>query len=241
VSYLQIVAAFLFLALSVLMWNSTSPCWLARRVLLALVVASCVPASAAGGPKSCREITFISKITSEPFRRAIGNGLAFRFNEKREGMYFEIGPVTTEPNEWDKYIYTVTPPYRFRGVTDVSTDYGTPAQEAIKGKHQFSFLLNRSDGRRGGALLNKVLWPASDREGERAFDQLSRMPKGRGTFRVIDATIKPGEVDPKAGSCVDAQCGEIQSMKFEVTLVVPRTFKIAPGLDARPVTCSFAR
>jgi hypothetical protein len=157
-----------------------------------------------------------------------------------EGWEFEIGPTSKNPenpNEWDQYVYLLTPPYRFASSRDVNTGWGTMAQDAVKGRHKFRFVLNREDAAKGAAAIDKALWPDSDPKQADALKILNSLPAGTGEFKILDSKITPGTPVPGYSNCEKGNCGQIHWIKFEVVLVVPRGFKTDPTLRREPAQC----
>jgi hypothetical protein len=179
----------------------------------------------------------------EKFTRNIGSGLTFRLDpwNDEEGWEFEIGPTSKDPenpNEWDQYVYVLSPPYRFGGPRDINTGWGRPAQDAVKGEREFRFVITRSDASRAAAAIDKVLWPDSDEHGrENSLQILRSLPAGTGHFRVVDSKITPATIAPGHGGCDLGHCGQIHWIKFQIELVVPRSFALDPTLPATATRC----
>lgn len=218
--------------------------WSISLALLSL----CTTATIAKTPptqnaEACIKVVFSGAVNAgDGFRRAIGSGLTFRLDpwEDNEGWEFEIGPTAKNPenpNEWDQYAYLLTPPYRFSSPRDINTGWGTMAQDAVKGGHEFRFALDRADAAKGAAAIEKVLWPDSDQAQAEAFKVLKSLAAGSGEFKVLDSKITPGTPVPGYSNCEDRQCGQIHWIKFEVVLVVPRSFKTDPSLRRDRAQC----
>ena len=160
------------------------------------------------------------------------------------GWVFEIGP--TVPTRADKdvegYIYVVTPPYHFRQQTDLTTDYGTPAQKAVAPGccWLFWFVLSPADAKVASDALGAVIWGIPNypdpAEGAELVEKRRKMQKGWGEFAILDSRVAPGEEDAN-GNCKDHNCGRMRWMRFRVKLIVPRTFKVEPRLRPTSARC----
>ena len=188
--------------------------------------------------KDCWQIVLGGEVKDgEKFTREIGNDLSFRLDPWKdgEGWEFEIGPTHPERDEWNQYVYTLTPPYRSRNSRDVNTGWGTPAQEAVYGSREFWFMWRRDESKKAGDALQQVLWPKSDADQQAGLNQLGSLAKGRGEFHVVDSKVTPAP-ENDSHQC-GQECGAIHWIKFQASLVVPRTFKPAAGLDHSAVAC----
>lgn len=199
---------------------------------------------AAQGQPQCLQLAFTGEVKAgQTFTQEIGNELAFRVvpsdqQAPDQGWYFEIGPTSPAVDEWDQYIYVVTPPYHFRHSRDISTDYGVPAQQAVgRYLHRFWFVLSRTEGSQAAAALNNDLSPQNQTDIDHAGELRRSLPKGRGGFLVVDSKITPGKLNPESGSCEPGSCGAMHWIKFHVTLVVPQTFKATSGLQKAIAPC----
>lgn len=210
------------------------------RAFVVFLLLAVVQGAFAQEKKDCTEVVFGGEVKAgETFAREIGNELTFRLDPWKDslGWEFEIGPTHAEPNEWDQYVYTLTPPYRFGSARDVNTGWGRLAQDAIRGSHDFWFLLLRSDSKKASAALSQVLWPKNESEQQAGLKQLGALAKGRGEFHILDSKITPGTPVPGYGNCERGHCGAIHWIKFQVKLTVPRGFKPAVDQTATPAAC----
>ena len=188
----------------------------------------------------CVQIVFGGELNAgEKFTREIGNGLTFRIDPWKESMgwEFEIGPASPNPGEWDQYVYVLTPPYRSSSAREVNTGWGVTAQDAVKGARQFWFLVSRADAPAASAAINDVLWPKSDKQQEAALEKLAALRKGTGVFKIEGSKITPGIPVPGFADCERGHCGEIHWIKFQVRLIVPRSFTPAKDLQLTSVQC----
>jgi hypothetical protein len=196
--------------------------------LLAFAVAAMFCASPClAAPSVCQHIGFTGEVkTQDSFHADIGMGLTFRIEPSGDesGWQFEIGPTRSQPDEWDAYIYTLTPPWRGRHTTMLDTSYATPAQEAVATRsHQFWFLLRPSDAAKAKATLDEVLWPKTDDAQDHALKRLGDFPMGTGELTVLSAEIEPGSA--ASGSPSEPQSfGHIHRISFRVALTLPKSF-----------------
>jgi hypothetical protein len=188
----------------------------------------------------CTQIRFEGELSSgQKFRREIGNGLSFRIDpwEGNSGWEFEIGPGSPAPNEWDQYAYVLTPPYRNSNAQQVNTGWGVMAQDAVRKPRHFQFLISRADAPKARAAIEQVLWPKSEQQQQTALQELGQLQHGSGDFRILDSKITPGTPVPGYSNCEDGHCGEIHWIRIQVTLVVPRSFTPARGLQIAGARC----
>ncbi len=204
------------------------------------VLVSFTPGQAAAG-EACQRLAFSGEVKGkESFVRELGMGLAFRMEPTdMHGWQFEIGPSHPQKGEWAQYVYIVNPPYRGHPITALDTSYGTLAQQAfVKGRpFTFWFMLNRADAPRATAAVDRVLWPASEKEEEQGLALLRRLPKGQGTLTITDADVVPGTATQDATDPEHAFWGEIRRIAFTMELVVPQSFVPADGLRVGRAPC----
>ncbi|RNF83205.1 hypothetical protein [Montanilutibacter psychrotolerans] len=192
-----------------------------------------------GAPSACQRISFHGEVVGQDaFRVNLGMGLTFRLEPSGDesGWEFEIGPTQSRSDEWDAYIYTLTPPWRGRHATMLNTSYATPARQAATGaQRHFWFLLRRADAPAAKAALDDVLWPKTDEAQESALMQLGDLPRGSGELTILAADIEPGlavsnpsELEP---------LGRIHRLAFRVALTLPEGFSPAATLAKDVAPC----
>jgi hypothetical protein len=191
-------------------------------------------------PSKCQRISFTGEVKAQnSFRADIGMGLAFRIEPSGDesGWQFEIGPTRSRPDEWDAYIYTLTPPWRGRHTTMLDTSYATPAQEAAATRsHDFWFLLRQSDAANAKATLDDVLWPKADGAQDRALKRLGDFAMGTGELTVLGADIEPGSAASGASSEPES-FGHVHRISFRVVLTLPTSFVTARTVSKEAVPC----
>ena len=211
-----------------------------KRFLLFLATLVCVPAILAQQNEQCNQIKLAGTLKAgESFRREIGNGLTFRIDPWKEsaGWEFEIGPTSPDPDEWDQYIYVLTPPYRSTSAREVNTGWGVTAQDVITVKREFWFLISRKDAPAASNAIDSVLWPKSEQAQKQALQELASLPAGAGKFKILDSKITPSTALGGESDCQDGRCGEIHWIQFQVALNVPASFLPAKDLEVHPVKC----
>jgi len=191
-------------------------------------------------PTACQRISFTGEVKAQnSFRADVGAGLTFRIEPSGDvsGWQFEIGPTRSQPDEWDAYIYTLTPPWRGRHTTMLDTSYATPAQEAVATRsHDFWFLLRQSDAAKAKAALDDVLWPKTDDAQDHALKRLGDFPMGTGELTVLSADIEPGSA--ASGSSSEPESfGRIHRISFRVALTLPESFVPARNVSRETVPC----
>ncbi|HEU5231989.1 MAG TPA: hypothetical protein VFU50_03945 [Terriglobales bacterium] len=212
-----------------------------RSILILLLVLS--NSGAARAQSKCKEFSFTGEVKAgESFTQPLSTDLLFKVTPQEtngiHGWHFGIGPtVPTADDHVLDYIFLVTPPYHFRHPTDLTTDYGVAAQDAVKPRRiQFWFVLSHADAKVAGAALDHDLWPRNDEDVANQGKVREKLLKGRGEFVILDSKFTPGEVG-KNGNCEWQSCGSMQWMRFRVMLVVPPAFTIASGLRRTPASC----
>jgi hypothetical protein len=212
----------------------------AQSILILLLLLS--SSGAARAQAMCKQLSFTAEVRAgESFTQPIGNDLLFGVTPEENGSHgwrFGIGPTVRKPDDDVlDYIFVVTPPYHFRHPTDLTTDYGVAAQYAVKPRQiWFWFVLSHPDAKVASEALNHDIWPQNDEDVAHQGKVRTRLPKGRGEFVILDSKFTPGEVDNN-GNCERGLCGEMQWMRFRVTMVVPPTFTVASGLRTTPASC----
>lgn len=209
--------------------------------LLALAFAALLCANPClAAPSMCQRTSFIGEVKAQDsFRADIGLGLTFRVEPSGDesGWQFEIGPTRAQPDEWDAYIYTLTPPWRGRHTTMLDTSYATPAQEAVGTRsHDFWFLLRQSDAAKAKAALDDVLWPKTDDAQDKALKRLGEFPMGTGELTVLGADIEPASA--ASGSSSEPESfGHVHRISFRVALTLPESFVPARTVSKETVPC----
>lgn len=214
---------------------------LVQAIIILLVLLS--SSDMARAQATCKQFNFTSEVKAgESFTHPIGSNLLFGITPEEtngvHGWHFGIGPRVRTPDDHVlEYIFLVTPPYHFRHPTDLTTDYSVPAQYVVR-PHQiwFWFVLSHADAKTASEALDHDIWPQNDEDIASQGKVRERLPKGRGEFVILDSKFTPGRVD-KNGNCSRQFCGEMQWMRFRVTMVVPATFATASGLRTSPAPC----
>lgn len=145
----------------------------------------------------------------------------------------------------------MTPPYRGRQRTSISTDYGERAQDvAAPYDIDFWFLLDRDDAEKAGFAVGQLIFSSPTQSEEQSLAQLRALPKGAGVFRILDADSIPGSLErgaplpPEAeehghpdAQTLERLYGVITRIRFAVELTVPARHRIPEGLRSRPAPC----
>ena len=187
----------------------------------------------------CHRVSFQGEVKDgQSFHAAIGVGLSFRMEPTDSaGWQFEIGPTIPTKNEWDKYVYTLTSPWRRHNITFLDTSYGVLAQDAVqKGTYEFRFLANRADAALASATLTDILWPTSTAGEERSIARLGRFAEGDGKLEILSADVDPGAPVLRASGTV-GHYGVVHRIAFRVELNVPSSFAPDKLIEQRLVPC----
>lgn len=157
-----------------------------------------------------------------------------------------------------------TPPYGSLNPREIGTTYGMRAQDAIAWEpRRFRFLTTTEQLARAKALYAEVMEKAAKGlEGGGGAGELLAMASGgpevgAGEFEVLDARLVAGVADPPAfarrwaeqlgrvphtlvqgGGAGSTALGELRSIRFRATLVVPGSWKLQQGLSANGAKCS---
>jgi hypothetical protein len=165
------------------------------------------------------------------------------------GWTFEIGDAAKEGRDGPGYIYLLTPPWRGRHPTYLYAGYGEAAQD-VPLESEFFFLLRPQDEARADHQLHQAIFSGASQPQETSLRELSRLPRGWGRFKAVDADIQPGswhaglpptpemEQHDRLDDAARLRLfGAVRGLRFVVTLTVPHSHRLPAGLDARPSAC----
>jgi hypothetical protein len=156
---------------------------------------------------------------------------------ERSGWKFEIEPSSIREGEWKSFVYPLTPPYRSYHPTDVNTEYGVSAQEAVgMTPRKFCFLAFPADAKKAKEALDRVLWPKTQEDQESGLNALGSLPRGRGEFIILDSRVAPG-VAESTGDDLTKVVDRIRWLRFEAGFTVPDYFDVSPGLETKDLPC----
>jgi hypothetical protein len=213
-----------------------------KRVFLVLFLLAILQSAFPQAKKDCKQIVFSGEVEAgEVFTREIGNELRFYIKpdsqeEPTLGWNFEIGPIAP-PEEFDQYIaiYSFMPCHG-RTVQNICTRcWGILAQDAVNPMPRtFLFLLDREKEKAAWDAFDQAVLICYNGDPNKGLKKLGQIPHGSGEFRILDSKITSGTT---RGDCAPDHCGALHWIKFQVKLIVPRTFKPAAGLSAEPATC----
>ena len=205
-----------------------------------IILLSLVASQSATAAPQCLHFAFNGEVKGqESLHQAIGMELSFRMvpSTETDGWTFEIGPDNPQKEEWDQYIYILTPPWRGRHTTMLDTAYATLAQDAVKKfPHDFWFVLKRKDSSRAYSALEQILWPKTDNAQDAGLDLLGTLPMGHGVLKILDSDIVPGTARP-GDDPAHAFYGKVRRIAFSVEFAVPHDFEPARGLSSETGVC----
>jgi hypothetical protein len=158
----------------------------------------------------------------QEFRKDLGGGLVFVLSPDEDSGWTIIVAPTEHPNdpECDDYVAVATPPYHGENPRFINTSYGVKASEAVKNsRRQFSFVTNCADSHREEKWVKRVTNPGgfTDKEVKEGYAKLGSSPLGEGVLTILDSKISPAR-DTVEG----VNLGQIDWMKFEVTIKLPK-------------------
>lgn len=214
------------------------------RICLSSLTSLLLLATSAHAEGACKALSATVEVSgSQSIRRPIGAGLALRLDrvEDAKGWSFEIGPEKAAGEQAGDFVYLLTPPWRGRHVTMLDTSYATPAQDVNDSTpRSFWFLLDARKAPAASHALAAVLWSSAQMSQEQALAALSRLPRGLGNLRVLEAEVVPaqGAVAASASASEEApDFGAVRRLRVAFTLVVPTTFQANPDWSVRPARC----
>lgn len=214
--------------------------------LLGILASLALAGTGAHASGACKALSTTVEVSGrQSIRQPIGAGLFLRLSrvEDAKGWTFEIGPDATSEDEPDDFVYLMTPPWRGRHVTMLDTSYATPAQDVDDPTpRSFWFLLDARKKPAASRALAAVLWQSAPMTQEQALAALSRLPRGLGSLRVIEAEVVPAAAAASASASASAteeapDFGAVRRLRVEFTLVVPVSFRSSANWGVRPARC----
>jgi hypothetical protein len=181
------------------------------------------PKEPAASVLPCLELSFSGRISgSERYARELGEKLWVRFAPTRNNWGWAIS--VEEAGSPDDYAWPVNPPFHFGNSEYLSTGYGETVKSKLKFEHRIFFALNRTVYEQAVKLVND--------------EAMSNDPAGAGRFLAILPTIPTGILYVKPTKFEVVNEGKsVNWMEYSVTVVVPASFRYAPGLSAKERSC----
>jgi len=172
-----------------------------------------------------RTVRFQGEVTrGQEFRKVIGHGLEFVLDPKNvDGWMMAVGPVSKSKDApCDNFSGIVATPFHGYKATDLNTDYGHTAREAVGYQsREFPFVLNEADCKRELEWGSRIQWSYSypDQEVKEAQEKFGSTASGKARFKILDSKVSAG------GDIIEGRdLGKIDWVKFEVEITFP-----APG------------
>lgn len=146
-----------------------------------------LPLGLAASPDD-RRITFTGELSEgQTFRRDIGRGLDLVLEPspgETTGWTLEVLPQgKTSGSACGDLLAVAPPPYHFENARYLGTEYGIPAQDAVRNSpREFSFVLNCADFQTESKRVELAIYPsgASQTEVDDALAKLGTSPLGKG-------------------------------------------------------------
>jgi hypothetical protein len=229
-----------------------------RRRLLAPALLLALAASSAFAQKSCVKVSFDGEVRAgQEFERAFSPSLEFRMHPTAAGWRAEILQPGTQPAHDAAEV--ATPPYQSASPLLLTTDYSFRAQDAVAwNPRQFQFLVepSPSSAKDVDTLLDKTSSAAAKQAAEKRL-VYGATHAAHGELRILDAALVPGTADqsaaaaavashwrttqhtlvqPAAGHSATPQ-GSIESLKFHVTLWLPRSVRVVRDIHPVAAAC----
>ena len=178
---------------------------------------------------SASSIRFSEEISrGELFEKEISEGLVFRLIPGSGGIADWTISIGDKTNPENNFSGVVTPPYRgmnyiyiagwhFRNSDNTGPNELGPKNVNAPGTvREFFFVTNKADAEEAARLLDKILWPATERgweELDKNFALHEAIPKGKGLLTITDM---------KLDNLIVGEQAWIEHMKFEVELTFSR-------------------
>lgn len=176
--------------------------------------------------KNSSPIRFIGEVVrGQTFEKEIGRGLVLRLTPgsgEVADWTISIGDKTDPESDFTS---VVNSPYRgiinhiyIAGWHLRNADNSGPNDGSINAPgntRKFFFVLNKADAEEAARLLDKILWPATERGWEELDKNLAlheAIPKGEGVLTIMDMEL---------GNLAVGEQAWIEEMKFEVELTFP--------------------
>jgi hypothetical protein len=171
----------------------------------------------------CLELSFSGRINgSEKYSREVGEKLWVRFAPTINNWGLAIS--VEEAGSTDDYAWPVNPPFHFGNSEYLSTGYGETVESKLRFEHRIFFALNRTVYEQAAKLVND--------------EAMSKDPKGAGRFLAILPTIPTGILFVKPTKFEIVSEGKsVNWMEYSATVIVPASFRYAPGLSAKERSC----
>jgi hypothetical protein len=164
-----------------------------------------------------RDVRFSGSVSgAETFQREIRAGLVFALRPDGDGWRIAVTSLRGCPDS--DFASVITTPYRFRNGLMINTDYLVMAKDAVRQRHEFEFVLDCRHYREEEERRDKVLYPSNytDAQVDEATAKIGSSPKGKGGVTILTSKIVPSDNRPEG-----KDLGRIESMTFEVHLVLP--------------------
>jgi hypothetical protein len=220
------------------------------------------------GQEGCTKIVLNGEVNAgHEWKAAFGQGWVFRVVPIEPGKAGYSGwdlVVDREPGAgFPDALLLATPPYDSINEREVGTTFGLRAQDAIGwNPRSFRFLVKES-ALQAAQRTYRAMYQAGQRHGSgeeaQAAGHLVELADGAATgqFRIVDARLAPGTADaapyaenwatqsartqhtlvpPTGGKATPL--GELDWMRFSMTLWLPAGWKAPRGVDAVPAACS---
>jgi hypothetical protein len=177
------------------------------------------PASAS----ACREISFSGRINgSQKYARELGEKLWVRFAPTENNWGWAVSVEAAEST--DDYAWPVNPPFHFGNSENLSTGHGDTVEHQLSHEHRIFFVLNRTVYEQAVKLVND--------------EAMSQDPEGAGRYLAALPTIPTGVLYLKPTKFEVVNEGKsINWMEYSVTVIIPASFRSAPGLNAKERSC----
>lgn len=230
----------------------------ALLVLLAVTLSAVLHAQ----PKTCQRVQFTGEVAAgAEWRASIGQGWVFRVVPIHGYSGWDL-VVDQEPAAgYPDALLLATPPYNSLNEREIGATLGLRAQDALGwNPRSFRFMTNASAFRGAQQFFLNL-----ERSGELAHPNSAQLAKflglqqhsAAGEFRILDARLTPGIVDPQpfAQNWVRAfsqtsytiqpppdgrstPAGTLNWMRFNLLLTLPANWKFPPSVHADQLPCS---
>jgi hypothetical protein len=213
---------------------------------------------------SCHQIVLTGEVTAhQQWSAPIGQDWNFRLvpvqSSDPSKQYSGWDLVVDHANAlgYPDALLLATPPYASLNEREIATTFGLRAQDAIAWQpRHFRFLISEQSLSRARSLFQQLNRPTS-KSSSQSTELLHLIDSAAtGEFTITDARLIPGIADPPAfaqqwaahlsqvphqlasSKAPPTPRGELQWMRFTVTLLLPSPWRTVPGTVSTPAKCA---
>ena len=175
----------------------------------------------------CREFSFEGRANGgEPYSRQLGGGLWLRFSpmSKNQGWLIEVQPGGSD----DDYGFPLNPPFHLGNSQWLATGYGLTIEQQLKNEREIFFSPTEEEYKRATKFYDDTVGNEDSPESATKF--LDALPS------MISAVLRLKPLQYETTN----QGKSVSWMRFSITVVVPKSFQPAPGIEVKDAACPSA-